>query len=274
MAQNFACRKCNASLLTIKSSAMKSALPFLTLIVALASCTTAYKSAQTPDDVYFSPARPHAEQNEYVQSDDRGDRYRYDEQSDDDRYLRMKVHNRRTWSNLDYYYSDPFAYNYYNPYNNYYSPYSSTPWNYYSSWNYYYNPYSYYSPYSTYYSYNPYFYNSYGSYGGSKVIIGNSRPPVYNHPRTFNLNVYNPPANNSMNNSSRRVYRGDNRNFNYNNSNNYNSNNNSGSSLRNIFSNSNSSNSSSTPSRSSVSTPSSSPSRSSSSSTNAPVRRF
>jgi hypothetical protein len=251
---------------------MKSALLSLTLVVVLASCTTAYKAAQTPDDVYYSPARPHVASDEYVSRNDRNDQYSYNEQNDDDRYLRMKVHNRRTWSDLDYYYNDPLAYNYYSPFNTYGSIYYNTPWNYYSSWNYYYNPYS------TYYGsnyYNPY-YNPYGS----KVVIVNPRPPVYNRPRTFNLNVYNPPvrANSAYNyhsNGTRRVYGGDNRNFNYNNRNSYNSNNNSGSSLRNIFSNNNNSSSNNSFSRPSnnASSSSSSPSRSSGS-TNAPVRKF
>ena len=44
---------------------MKSQILLLALTVAaLSSCTTAYKTGQTPDDVYFSPARP---QDEYVQ---------------------------------------------------------------------------------------------------------------------------------------------------------------------------------------------------------------
>ena len=269
MAQNFACRKCTASRLTIKSLAMKSTLLLLTIIVASASCTTAYKSAQTPDDVYYSPARPQVSHDEYVKSNDRRDRYQYNEQSDDDRYLRMKVHNRRTWSDLDYYYSDPYAFNYGNRYNTYYGAYASTPWNYYNSWNYYYNPYN-----SYYNNYSPY-YNRYGS----KVVYGNPRPPVYNHPRTFNLNVYNPPSqSNNSHNRSNRVFGGDSRSFDYGtrNTNSYSSGNDAGRGLRNVFNNNNSSNnSSSQPSRSNVSTPAPSPSRSSSSgSTNAPVRRF
>ena len=30
----------------------------LTVVVLLHSCTTAYRTGQTPDDVYFSPSRP------------------------------------------------------------------------------------------------------------------------------------------------------------------------------------------------------------------------
>src|SRR5688500_14618714 len=113
---------------------MKSLLPFCAFIVLLSSCTTAYKTGQTPDDVYYSPARA---QDEYVRTENRQeqynrqDRYNQPDQSEDDRYLRMKVRNRRAWSDLDYYYSDPFAYNYnyHNRFNNYGSLYNNTPWN-------------------------------------------------------------------------------------------------------------------------------------------------
>ena len=101
---------------------------------ALSSCTTAYKTGQTPDDVYFSPTRP---QDEYVrvkEKEDDQDRYRYDDEYYDDRYLRMKVQNRSQWSSLDDWYAyDRYGYraNYY--YGTYYNPYTS--------WNYHYNPY-------------------------------------------------------------------------------------------------------------------------------------
>ncbi|HET9746299.1 MAG TPA: hypothetical protein VFP97_11340 [Chitinophagaceae bacterium] len=97
---------------------------------ALSSCTTAYRSGQTPDDVYFSPARP---QDEYVRVEEK-EEYRYDDDYYDDRYLRMKVHNRTRWTYLDDWYAyDRYGYraNYY--YGSYYNPYTS--------WNYYHNPY-------------------------------------------------------------------------------------------------------------------------------------
>ncbi len=87
---------------------MKSFLPLLALLIVFASCTTAYKSGQTPDDVYFSPTRP---QEEYVRVEKEDDRqYRRNEQQEDyysyndDRYLRMKIRNRDQWSYLDEYY--------------------------------------------------------------------------------------------------------------------------------------------------------------------------
>jgi len=98
----------------------------------LVSCNTAYKTGQTPDDVYYSPQRP---QDEYVRVDDRrSGKYYSEDEYYDDRYLRMKVRNRYRWNELqDWYYFDrySFGYNYY--YGSYYNPYNS--------WNYYYNPY-------------------------------------------------------------------------------------------------------------------------------------
>lgn len=140
---------------------MKSYLPILSLLL-LASCTSAYKSGQTPDDVYFSPARP---QDEYVRvekDDDR--RYRSDEEYRDDRYLRMKVRDRR-WSTLDDGY---YSYTYY------YDGFRNDPFNSYTYWNYYYNPYC------------------------SKTIIINPKSQAYNKPRTYNLYVFD-TQNNSYN---------------------------------------------------------------------------
>ena len=99
---------------------------------ALSSCTTAYKTGQTPDDVYFSPTRP---QDEYVRVKEKeDDQYRYDDNYYDDRYLRMKVHNHSQWSSLDDWYSyDRYGYRLNSYYGTYYNPYTS--------WNYYYNPY-------------------------------------------------------------------------------------------------------------------------------------
>ena len=85
-------------ILTSKSSAMKSYLLFVSLVIAFASCTSVYKTGQTPDDVYFSPTRP---QDEYVQVNKNDDRKYYsDDEYRDDRYLRMKIADRR-WTLLD-----------------------------------------------------------------------------------------------------------------------------------------------------------------------------
>jgi hypothetical protein len=240
--------------LTSKTSAMKSKSTFSIILLAIlfASCTTAYKSGQTPDDVYYSPARP---QDEYVRTEKQDDsRYRYDDEESyrDDRYLRMKIHDRR-YSGLydDYYSYNPYYYHYYNGRLNY-----NSPWSSYNYWNYYYNPY--YAP----------------------VITVVPRTPVYNKPRTFDLSLYNPQPTNNNPKGVRNTYTTPNNTGN-NNSNNYrNSGRDAGSFLRDVFSgsssNNNSSNSSSSSNtRSSSSSSSSSSSNSSSgSSSNAPARRF
>src|SRR4051812_1458590 len=108
---------------------MKSFLPLLSLVIIFSNCTTAYKSGQTPDDVYFSPARPTAE---YVSNETKDENQYLNNGYSDDEYLRMKVHNRR-WSSLDdgYYSYNPNYYSYI-----YSSFYYNSPWNPYTYWNY------------------------------------------------------------------------------------------------------------------------------------------
>jgi hypothetical protein len=233
---------------------MKSILPFFALAIIFTSCTTAYKTGQTPDDVYFSPARP---QDEYVRVDSRNDdseyryndsRYRRDEDYYNDRYLRMRVRNRYVWSELDYYYSNPYVYNpyTYKRYNRY--SYDNI-WNSYSYWNYYYNPYS-------------------------PVIVVNTKNPVYNKPRTTNLHVFD-----VMNSTNPKIPNAKNRDLGGYNQPRYNSGRDLGRDLRNVFGGSSNSGSSSSPSKtsssgSSSSSSSSNSSDSKSSSGNAPVRKF
>lgn len=154
---------------------MKSILPLLALSF-LASCTTAYKSGQTPDDVYFSPER---EQGIYVRADENSSYRRYDTRNRDqdyyemqnDRYLRMRVADRNRWSYVDDYYRNPYAYNYYS--NHHY--YNNTYWNARNYWNYYYNPYA------------------------TPVIVMNPKSSVPNRPRMFNLHVFDSPETSSKN---------------------------------------------------------------------------
>jgi hypothetical protein len=156
---------------------------------AITSCTAAYKTGQTPDDIYFSPQRPTAE---YVNVKDKEEDPGYYNGNDyyGDRYLHMKVQNRYMWSDLnDYYYNDRYAYGF-GGYSYYNSLYGYNPWSPVSYWNYYYNPYysSFYYPY-----YSP------------VIMIGgkyntNYNYAVTNRPRMSNLNTYN--NNNLLNNSN------------------------------------------------------------------------
>jgi hypothetical protein len=231
-----------------------------TLLLALSAvvfggCTSAYKTGQTPDDVYYSPERQHDEYVRVKENDDR--RYQGDADYYDDRYLRMKVHNRVMWSDLDdyYFYNPRYSYSYYNSWN------WSNPWTPYTAWNYYYNPYC-----------------------SRQVLYTGYAKATYNHPRTFNLNTYNNTqlTNNNYTNPKGSMYSNysntDSRPLrvigtNSNSNNRYTPSSNAGNFLRNIF---NGSNSSSNNNSSSNSTRSSSSSNSSSSSSggSAPVRKF
>ncbi len=143
---------------------------------ALSSCTTAYKTGQTPDDVYYSPARP---QDEYVRVDQDEEKYRYDDQYYDDRFLRMKVQNHYRWDYLNDWYSyDRYGYQYNNYYGTYYNPYNS--------WNYYYNPYC----------------------VNTVMVINSKIAGNMNNPvklRNFNLNTY---TNNNYNNTNLNITKG------------------------------------------------------------------
>ena len=120
----------------------KNLLYLLCVIALLTSCSTAYRSSQTPDDVYYSPGQKIYD-DEYVAYNN----------SSDDNYLRMKARDHYRWSSIDdysywydsrYYYNNYYSLSYpsftlglgYNVYPLYsYSSYSYNPWH---SW---YNPY-------------------------------------------------------------------------------------------------------------------------------------
>lgn len=113
----------------------------LTLLVStiLASCSSVYRSGQTPDDVYYSPTREVAKVEEKEEE-------KIEEKSTaaEDQYIRMKVRDRYRWSRIDdyEYWNDTryntscyctcnppgYGYNYYpyTPirYNNWYNPYT------------------------------------------------------------------------------------------------------------------------------------------------------
>ena len=202
---------------------MKLYLPLLALTaLTISSCSTAYKTGQTPDDVYYSPASP---QDEYVVVEKTDDRSYRGEDYYEDRYLRNRINNRYRYSALDDYYNNPYAYNSYGYYNSW-----NSPWNSYYTWNSYYNPY----------------YSGYGGYGGGIIIKNPGRyvPPsraVAFNPASYGVSnnrsgvrSYHPGINpNNTTNSTPR----------YNNSNNGRSNNNNtlGSSIRRVFTNNGSS---------------------------------
>ena len=79
---------------------MNTRLLFIALSIAgLSSCSTAYRTGQTPDDVYYSPERPQAA---YVSTKNSEEDRHYNDnysgtnyyESREDMYLRMMVGNR------------------------------------------------------------------------------------------------------------------------------------------------------------------------------------
>jgi hypothetical protein len=114
---------------------MKNTLVFALIGISLFSvgCSTAYKSTQTVDDVYYSPGRPSEERVDVKKEEEKKQQYDQYISSADDRYLRMKVSNYSRWYSLDdYNYWNDSRYDF-NAYNSYY--------NYHTGWNsyYYYN---------------------------------------------------------------------------------------------------------------------------------------
>src|SRR4051812_21468607 len=93
-------------------------LLFAISIAAMSSCSTSYRSGQTPDDVYYSPKK-------VVEEDYREENKKDEVRKDtyEDREIRMAVYDRR-WRDFD----DDYDYNY-------------DPYHYGYSYGYYYNPY-------------------------------------------------------------------------------------------------------------------------------------
>ncbi|MDB5232353.1 MAG: vitellogenin precursor [Chitinophagaceae bacterium] len=89
-------------------------LPLILSVAILSSCSSVYKSSQTPDDVYYSPAKAIN-----AREDNSNSTKNYEEATaynSDDRYLRMKVRDRR-WSSIDdfdYWNDSRSSRNYYN----------------------------------------------------------------------------------------------------------------------------------------------------------------
>jgi hypothetical protein len=194
----------------------------------LVGCSSAYRTAQTPDDVYYSssPNMPVtasrstdiAEYRNLQGGEAEDGEYRSYWDNADDNYLKMKVKNGGRWNAIDdYSYWNGFGYNngfLYNPYmyNYSYSAFNTyNPWGFqrfgnywgYSSW---YNGfgypygyaalgYGYGSPYGYGYGYN----NFYGGYY-PPIVVGNKAPLRYN-PSRSNLTGY---SNNTYYNRSGR----------------------------------------------------------------------
>lgn len=215
-------------------------------VAALSSCSSVYKSGQTPDDVYFSPARPQADEYVDVKKERDEDRYQsYEEYQDNmrnDRFLRMSVANPYYLNAYNSYDGFDWRYNSYNMYG--YNSYSyNSPWNSYYAWNSFYNP----------YCYSPYAFYGGGHYGnvGSKLSFST---PV-SRPVAFNINSYSNNNGRPSRTLNGNYYNNGNMRYNNSNGNNNRYNNYSNSNYTNST-NHNNSNSSYTPSSNNNSTPS------------------
>lgn len=147
-------------------------IPVIILVLSAAlfsSCTSAYRTGQTPDDVYYSPLRPALQARN--SDDDQADRR-------EDRLIRMGMNNPR------YRYIDnTFGWGNFDPYNTGWNTWNCNPnfnygWN---NWNYY--PLNYYHP-----IFNPY-----------PVLFS---PQKNSTPRTVNLAGYGGSYNNGNVNHS------------------------------------------------------------------------
>ncbi len=164
--------------------------------VSLASCSTAYRSGQTPDDVYYSPVRA-------VEEDTRKEERREERVDAEEREIRMATRDRRwrDWDNDYNYRYDPYRYGY---------CYSG----------YYYNPYYY--PYPV-YSHGWTFVNpknttprmaNLSAYNPKTLMVSNPKTGQtqwVNSPKAYNSNT-NKRSNNNNNGSGlvRRIFNSDN----------------------------------------------------------------
>lgn len=149
------------------------------IITAAASCSTAYKSGQTPDDVYYSPARPAVIVEEKVDNrpDTRNEGRYY---SYRDRQILMGIYDPRwRYFNDDYHsFYDPYRYGY-----------------------------------NCGYYYNPYYYPSPVFISGAAIINPKNRTPRMANLGSYNYSnmvVVNPKAGSSERVRSTRVYNNNN----------------------------------------------------------------
>src|SRR5947207_2244686 len=74
-------------------------------VTAFTSCTTSYKSGQTPDDVYYSPVRPlDDDRNKDDKDDNKQDQVK--NETPDDNTIRMRIRDHR-WRDFE----DDYSYN-------------------------------------------------------------------------------------------------------------------------------------------------------------------
>ena len=169
------------------------------LVVVLGSCSTAYRSGQTPDDVYYSPA-PAREA--YVSNNNTDDRNTYVYRNQEEREIRRGIYDRRYRNNVSLNLGFGYSpYDYY-PYSFGYDPYRFD--------SYAYNPYGYgykgyydpfyrpmFSPYNPYYYGGGYYSGYYPGYYAPVIVVPGKKVNTNTGPRRYNLGAYNPGSNNN-----------------------------------------------------------------------------
>ncbi len=205
-------------------------LPIVMASLLLAGCSAAYKTGQTPDDVYYSTnqngvssetetARETPRRTQQITNDGGYQSYFQDE---DDAYLRMKVRNGGRWSSiddLDYWYG----------YNG--GCQCNSSWGFYNNFNSFNRPFgfntfaytNYYNPWSVNNWYNPGYYYPVIIVNKRPVYTNSSRPGLTGYSnRTFDRGLGN--TRNSRNTQSysnsqfRTIFSGSNKNSNNSNS--------------------------------------------------------
>ena len=168
-------------------------LLFVISATAFAGCNTAYKSGQTPDDVYFSPTRVIEEDTKKEEQKDQANN-----ESIEKREIKMKIRDRR-WRDLNNEYDCNCSCDYH-------------PYKYGYSYGYYYNPYYY--PYPVYLAGTKYInpknttarMTNLGSYGNVQttqvVNVKTGKTEYVRKQRTYNNNNTTPrevftPSNNT-----------------------------------------------------------------------------
>ncbi len=172
-------------------------LPLICAIVIFSSCSSAYKTAETPDDVYYSPG---SQRQTSSSVDDQ-----YYNANSDDQYLMMKSQDPARWSYFDDYSYDNFysPYSMYNPYSLY-SPYGFgySPFGFYSGFGFGYSPFMSFGfgYYGADYLSNYYLWNGiYNPYYGGVIVVAKTTPAYYTQLHPFALTNYTGSAINNSN---------------------------------------------------------------------------
>lgn len=172
------------------------------LVVVLGSCSTAYRSGQTPDDVYYSPAPETREV--YVTSNNQRNADYYGYSNAEEREIRRGIRDKRYRASVNIGMGvgySPFSLGYsrfYSPfYDPFYSPYAFRMydpfWGHgYSSFGYGYNPYFGFGSHYPHSFWNPYYGGHYGSYYPPAYYppVVSGKANTNTGPRTYNLNNY------------------------------------------------------------------------------------